>query len=181
MDNNTINANDAGGQNSPNNRGLIIGAVIIILIVLGATFYFSTRDSGGVQDQNGAAGGNDAVTEAEAINAKHSFFEAGTVGERAFGKHIIAGEVEVPTLCHLLNVETIIAESFPEQVRLVFTTNANKEQVCAQVVESRRFKVEFNAAKDAAISATWNGKPAKLNLAPAQSSELEAFDIFVKG
>lgn len=149
-------------------------AVAILLIIIGGTYYLSSREKIAELTQSpdkelpGAVLSEDAVR----INAKHSFRN---------GKHIVAGEVEVPTPCHSLSVETVIRESSPEQVTLVFNTKSDAD-VCAQVISSRRFKMEFNAEQNASIGATFNGKPAILNLIEAGPNEdLENFDIYLKG
>jgi len=159
---------------TPQTKILTGSLVAIVLLILGGTYYMSTKDKyEPSQDQSqtqnpGAVLPKNAVM----ITAKHSFKN---------GKHIIAGEVDVPTPCHSLSVETLIAESFPEQVTLVFKTTSEAE-VCAQVVSARRFKIEFNADEKATLSATWNGEQAILNLIPVGPNEdLETFDIYIKG
>lgn len=148
------------------------GAGIISLILIGGTLYFAQADNEPEnvieKDDEGEVLSADAVF----INAKHQFRD---------GEHIIAGEIEVPTQCHSLSVETVIRESFPEQVTLNFSSTSEAE-VCAQVMSPRRFKIDFSASENATINATWNGAEAVLNLIPAgEDEDLNNFDIFIKG
>lgn len=157
------------------NTKIFLGiSLAVLLLIIGGTYYFSSREKNSelVQTPDKDAPGNVLSEDVFRINAKHSFKN---------GKHIIAGEVEVPTPCHSLSVDTVIRESNPEQVTLVFSARSETD-VCAQVISSRRFKVEFNAGQNASINATFNGKEAVLNLIEAgQNENLEDFDIYLKG
>ncbi len=153
----------------------LLGALfVVVLIVVGGTYFLSSREKSDELTQlpDKEVPGTVLSEDAVRINAKHSFKS---------GKHIIAGEIEVPTPCHSLSVETLFRESNPEQVTLVFNTESDAD-VCAQVISSRRFKIEFNAEQNARIGATFNGKEAILNLIEAGPNEdLENFDIYLKG
>ena len=149
--------------------------VIVVLIVLGA-FYFWAPDSWKwwqkttTEKTNGDVLGT--VSPHERITAKHQFKN---------GTHIIAGETNLPTPCHILNTTARVAESFPEQVTIDFTSTSSGE-ICAQVITVNRFKIEFQASENAMIKATWNGQPVELNLIPSGATEdLTNFEIFIKG
>jgi hypothetical protein len=154
-----------------------LGAIFIaLLIIAGATYYFSRKDNtvstpstvGINQNPDGTVLGEDTIL----ITAKHSFSN---------GTHIIAGEVNVPTPCHSLDVTSSVSPGKPQQVQVLFKTT-DGGGVCAQVISVRRFKLVFNAEENATISATLNGKPATLNLIPASPGEdLNNFDIYIKG
>lgn len=149
-------------------------AIVATLLIIGGTYYLSSRDKNPeiVESPDKEVPGTVLSEDAFRINAKHSFKN---------GKHIVAGEIEVPTPCHSLSVDTLFRESNPEQVTLVFGTKSDAD-VCAQVISSRRFKIEFNANQNAIIRATFNGKEAILNLIEAGPNEnLEDFDIYLKG
>jgi trimethylamine:corrinoid methyltransferase-like protein len=106
------------------------------------------------------------------VDAKH-FFIAPT--------HTVAGEMLMPTQCDLLEWSTRIQESMPETVIIDFTV-INNSETCAQVVTPQRFKVSFDASKEAAIKATLNGRDIELNLVPAGPNEKpEDFELFIKG
>lgn len=146
--------------------------VIIVLIIAGLGWaWWASRDNS--SDPSDTASTTDQVAGlGQLITAKHQFVD---------GKHIVAGEVDLPTPCSLLETQVDVAKRLPEQVTINFTATSSAE-VCAQVITPTRFKVEFNASEDATIEATWNGAPANLNLVPVASGEsIENFEVFIKG
>jgi len=146
--------------------------VIIVLIIAGLGWaWWASRDNS--SDSSDTASTTDTVAGlGQLITAKHQFVA---------GKHVVAGEVDLPTPCSLLETQVEIAKRLPEQVTINFTATSSAE-VCAQVITPTRFKVEFSASEDAKIEATWNGAPASLNLVPVAAGEsIEDFEVFIKG
>ncbi len=108
----------------------------------------------------------------ETIDAKHYFID---------GVHTFVGEVVLPTPCDLLSVDTLVMESYPEQVRLDFTV-INNSEVCAQVLTKQRFKAEAKASGETKVSATFMRRNIPLNLIPAGEGETpDEFELFIKG
>lgn len=106
------------------------------------------------------------------IDAKHFFID---------GTHTIVGDIALPTPCDLLNWSYRIQESMPETVIIDFDI-INNETTCAQVVTAQRFKVSFDASKEAEIRATIEGRSVDLNLIPGGFDESpEDFELFIKG
>ncbi len=106
------------------------------------------------------------------VDAKHFFVD---------GVHTLVGQIEMPTPCDLLEGESIIKESMPEQVELAFTV-VNNSQMCAQVITPARFSVTAKASEQAAFFATFMGRKIELNLIPAAAGETpEEFELFIKG
>lgn len=106
------------------------------------------------------------------ITAKHQFKD---------GTHIIAGEFDLPTPCHLLITRAVMRESIPEQVVVEFKVTTQNERLCAQVVTPTRFKIVFDAAERVIITATINDDGAALNLLQAGVDEdLNDFDVRIK-
>lgn len=106
------------------------------------------------------------------ITAKH-YFEKGV--------HTLAGEIEMPTPCDLVEADARVMESFPEQIAIDFNV-INNAEVCVQQMTMQRFKVSANASQDATFSATFMGRPVELNLVPAGAGEKpEDFELFIKG
>ena len=142
--------------------------IIIILVALGIFFFLPKEDS--MPNENGAENGLPVYT--DIIDAKHQFVD---------GKHIVAGEINLPTPCHILEAEAIVRESFPEQV-LIDIKVSTQAEACAQVITPARFKVEFEASEDAVITAAVNDEPVVLNLVEVGPEEdLEDFELFIKG
>lgn len=157
-------------------RGKVISAIValLLLLIVGVTYYLSTRDGDEAEDLGFVIEDEGQVLQASdmTVTAKHAIED---------GRHIVAGEVEVPTPCHSIATDVTVQESSPEQVTIAFTATS-ADEACIQVISSRRFKVEFEAGNDAVIGATWNGQRINLNLIPAAPGEdLDDFDIFIKG
>jgi hypothetical protein len=97
------------------------------------------------------------------------------------GVHTIVGDLAMPTPCDLLTTESIVAESFPEQVTFAFDV-VNTTEVCAQVVTNQRFKIDAQASNQANLKATFMGQPVELNLVEAAVGETpDEFELFIKG
>ena len=151
----------------------IVGVILVIALGTWGYIKYSNRNTALPTENN-----QTDDTSSMRITAKHQFKPGVSVNS---GEHIIAGEIDLPTACYVLGTNAIVAESMPEQVTIAFTATTQGD-VCAQVITTERFKVNFTASKDAVIKATWNGKPAILNLIPAGANEdLDNFEIFIKG
>lgn len=107
------------------------------------------------------------------ITAKHQYKD---------GIHIIAGEIDMPTPCHILDWSVIGADDTPPPIYSIDFTLMSEAEVCAQVITPSRFKVEFEGQENAEIQATLNGDDVVLNLIEAGPDEdLEDFELFIKG
>lgn len=160
-------------MNTQNNlKTPIIVGILILFGIIGGTYYFSTQNKTTDLQPATSQVGEVLPSQTMRVTAKHSFLN---------GKHIIAGEVEVPNPCTSLSVVKSVTAGNPDAVMLAFVTT-DESEMCAQVMASRRFKVEFNATENATISATWNGDDIILNLIPVDEGEdLNTFDIYLKG
>jgi hypothetical protein len=153
-----------------------VGIIAVVLIAGGIIYWGTTSPS--LNPKNQKASVTDSLPSGQAspahetITAKHQYQNGG---------HIVAGEVNLPTPCHILTTDVKVAESFPEQVTIDFVSTTNAD-MCAQVVTPVRFKVDFKASEQAVIKATWNGQPVVLNLVSVSADEnLENFQIYMKG
>ena len=79
------------------------------------------------------------------------------------GTHTITGEVMKPTPCHELTYDVMVAESYPEQVTIAFTTMSSAE-MCAQVITAEPFTISLEVAEAASFVITVNGKVQMLSL-----------------
>ena len=95
--------------------------------------------------------------------------------------HTLAGEINLPTPCDLLQAQAVATESVPTEVTVAFTV-INNADMCAQVVTAQRFKVETSATSDVTFLATFMGRDIILNLIPAAEGETpDDFELFIKG
>lgn len=163
-----------------NRQTIIIFVVIFILVVIGM-FVLANMDknenpedaTSNTEEDISPTDDRDVVMpEQRKINAKHFHID---------GVHTFVGEVTLPTPCDLLEAQTVVMESDPEQVRIDFKT-INTAEMCAQVLTNQRFSAEATASKAANISATFNGEPIEINLIPAEPNETpEEFELYYKG
>ncbi len=149
-----------------------IGFIALIALAIIAWFFFSNRDVDAPvlppTDSGAVAGESERLV----ITAKHQYNE---------GTHIVAGEVNVPTPCHILSTNVSGAGVNATSAVVNFTVTTQGE-MCAQVITPARFKVEFSGQENMDIGATWNGEEAEFNFIPVDPGEdLTDFEIFIKG
>ncbi|OGZ05003.1 MAG: hypothetical protein A2845_01860 [Candidatus Lloydbacteria bacterium RIFCSPHIGHO2_01_FULL_49_22] len=112
------------------------------------------------------------LTSKTVVTAKHAYQN---------GKHIIAGEVPLPTPCHILDASAT-ASADKKQVLVTLVSSIKTGEVCAQMITPARFKVTVAARKDATMLATLNGQEITLNLIEASAGEdLDNFELYIKG
>ncbi len=152
-------------------------AGIILTVLIAGMFIFAYLKSNEIVNRAEVPTQNTSATKSPydvitRIDAKHFFID---------GIHTLVGEVQMPTPCDLLNWETRIAESYPEQVTIDFTI-INNTTNCASVVTTQRFHVVFSASEQATMQALLNGRRVELNLIPSAPGETpESFELFLKG
>ncbi|OGZ17394.1 MAG: hypothetical protein A2494_04205 [Candidatus Lloydbacteria bacterium RIFOXYC12_FULL_46_25] len=106
------------------------------------------------------------------VTAKHAYRN---------GAHIIAGEIPLPSPCHILE-STGSASADKTHVFVELAASVKTGEMCAQVITPARFKVSVKANKNATISGTLDGKEIVLNLIEAGPDEnLDNFDLYIKG
>jgi len=158
------------------NTEIIAGVVLLAIIAIGGIYFMRYRLDGTVPVDSSWENTpatepllEDAVT---IVTAKHAFKD---------GKHTIAGELNVPSPCHTLELAVAIDEAGLQAV-IDFTATVKTGEICTQVVTPARFKVQFDAQKEVVITARLNGSPITLSLIDALPGEdLENFELYIKG
>jgi len=97
--------------------GLVVLAAVIGVVLI-TTGDQQTEESADAVD--GVATSSESAFAPDLITAAHQYSEDE-------GVHIVAGEADVPTPCHILNHEVSIAESMPEQVSINFSSQVDDE------------------------------------------------------
>lgn len=93
------------------------------------------------------------------------------------GAHVYVGELELPTPCHSIEAESVVLESYPEQVQVILSTKEG-EGICAQVITPKKFKVAFQASKEASVNVSLNGGAVRFEVGEAPPSlNLEAMPL----
>lgn len=131
-----------------NNKTVII-SLLVLVAILGGLWWSLAKDKNQEQMPIGENGTTDT---SKSLTVDHYFNN---------GQHTIEGTITLPTPCHGLSHEVIMAQSFPEQVTINFTTKAN-DGICTQVLADKFFRVTFAANKDAIIKATLDGEALEL-------------------
>jgi hypothetical protein len=156
-------------------RDIILISVLLAAIVVGM-FVYTYLERTRVAQITPAS--DSSITQQEdrygltRIDAKHFYRN---------GVHTIVGELPMPTPCDLLEYESRVAESSPEQVTYAFTVR-NSTEGCAALVTMQRFSVSATASSAATLQATFMGKLIELNLVEAGEDESpEEFELFIKG
>jgi len=147
-------------NNNKKTTAIIIAIIVIILI--GAGFYFSSKKSGvqtTTEDQIPLKDGSSSSYKITSINARHQYKN---------GKHIYAGVIDLPTPCHSVSIEAV--SSGAGKYTLEFTTKTTDE-ICAQVITPRPFRVEFTAVKNIIVDATLDGEFVTFNVLEVKESE----------
>lgn len=112
------------------------------------------------------------VTPKTTVTAKHAYQN---------GAHIVAGEVPLPSLCHILDASGAVS-SDKKQVLLTLISTIKTGETCPDDITPARFKVSVKASRGAKISATLNGQEIILNLIEAGPDEnLDNFELYIKG
>ncbi len=142
---------------------------IIIAIALLATLFFFARPLTSLSpNQNQTAGAGNSDQKEILLKVLHQYKN---------GAHVYVGELELPTPCHTIEAESVVLESYPEQVKVVLSTKEGVG-ICTQVVTSRKFKVAFQASKEANVSISFNGESARFEIEEAPPTlNLEAMPL----
>ena len=112
------------------------------------------------------------ITQKTIVTAKHAYQK---------GKHTFAGEVPLPTPCHILE-QSIVASNDKKQIFITLISSIKTDEVCAQVITPARFKLVVDAKSDAKIITTFNGQVITLNMIEAGPDEnLDNFELYIKG
>jgi len=159
-------------------KSIVLIVVLFALIIVGMFIYANLKQSeleqmsDPIEDSQAADDTAGLYPEITRIDATHYFID---------GKHTLVGEMNFPTPCDLLEADSVVMESYPEQVAIDFTV-INNAETCAQVVTAQRFKVEAVASAEAKFSAKFMGRNVELNITPAPAGERpEDFEVFIKG
>lgn len=147
--------------------------VVIILAAMTSVAIYSNYKANNID--NGNTEREDAIEETYlrpevTINAKHQYKD---------GVHTYIGTFETPTPCHTYNAEVNLGEN---GYVIDITHEPSEDELCAQVLTERMFRVSFEADEETDAIATINGELVNLNVfeVPADQN-IDDFEIFTKG
>lgn len=162
---------------NPNRLNTPVVATVAVLVIVALAFFayliFRQSEERTVVDEAPESDTEDQTGMETRLIAKHEYSN---------GEHIVAGEFNLPTPCHLLTVEPHFINDDQRNVELQYSLFLEEGEVCAQVITPQKYRVTFSAPEDAGISASLNGVPAVLNLVDVPEGEdIETFDEYYKG
>lgn len=118
-------------------------ALIAAIIFIGLGYIFTKEKplDGNADDTN-----SEVVTDSEGGFSMTAEY----VGENSWEYKV---EGELPTPCHSADVDSLVAESFPEQVSVKVTlTEPDDAIVCVQVIREFEYEGEFSASEGASVN-----------------------------
>ena len=158
-----------------NKKKIAVGIAIIALILILGGFYYSYKTNKGNEetfnpDEESTRGIDSGAV--EVVDIRHQYKD---------GVHTYAGEINLATPCDSVEVTAVKDTTNLSNVTLQFTSTST-EEVCAQVITARRFKVSFEGGEDVNVRGMLNGRELRLNVFEVPSGEdLESFEVDVKG
>lgn len=164
-------------------KSTIVMALIVIVAVLFIVFVAFKKTT---VDTNDSATTSSSTTEwADAVAQSSTTPGIKTVvtAKHAYrnGVHIVAGEIPLPSPCHILE-STGSASASKDHVFIELASTIKTGETCPESITGARFKVSVPASKNATISATLNGREVILNLIEAGPNEnLDNFELYIKG
>jgi hypothetical protein len=131
-------------------------ALIALIVIIGAVVLLSQKRGADPEDIIGNETRTEQTITARVLNES--------------GSYTIAGEAQIPSPCHDLEVKADTTDK--DDVVINFDLIVpDEEEMCAQVVSSKEFRVTFRADEDADIRGIYTGSPVTLNLIPVESGE----------
>ncbi|HEY4479019.1 MAG TPA: hypothetical protein VI981_01515 [Candidatus Paceibacterota bacterium] len=163
---------DINVENNSGKKVIVIILCVIAVALIGWGFYYSNKVKNSEEVVTQEPPKEDGSELAVTVNTKHQYKN---------GVHTLAGQMDMPTPCHLLESKATKDTVQTSKFAIEFTST-EKGGGCIDVITPRPFKVSFEGPKDIELKATLNGKSIKLNLFEVKPNEdLDAFEINVKG
>ncbi|MEN9647276.1 MAG: hypothetical protein RLY57_80 [Candidatus Parcubacteria bacterium] len=142
---------------------------LVVLVALGAGLWYLISHSSSKEAAMVPAPGSDYYV--SLIQVKHQFKD---------GEHVYAGSIDLPNACYRL--DSHVEKVNDTSVVLNFETSKNTEEMCAQTVTSRNFRLTIDAPMNTSVKGMLNGKSVDLNVfeVPA-NQDIDLFEINIKG
>jgi len=147
-----------------------ISFVIVAMSILGGTAIYKNNQEPPTNVYTREDAIKDEITRPlETLNVKHQYRN---------GNHIFVGTLELPTPCHTYNTQVDTTESATE----IKIKTAPSDNMCAQVITEKIFKVSFDAEEDELAVFSINGELVNLNIFEIPNEEdINDIEVFIKG
>lgn len=141
---------------------------LVVLIALGSALWYLVNYSSKETVVTPAPGSDYYVS---TVQVKHQYKD---------GERVYAGSIDLPDACYQLDshIETVT----DNLAVLYFNTSRNTEEMCAQTVTSRNFRLTLGTPMNTSVRGMLNGKSVDLNIfeVPA-NQDIDLFEINIKG
>jgi hypothetical protein len=152
-----------------NNKTFVSAAILAIIFLIGAFAYNKNQTKIQVQNERENAIQQEVQRPTETLNVKY---------QRKGDRNVYVGSVFLPTPCHSL---TVAVGTQTEVNEIIITTKASQE-ICAQVITERTFKVETDFKPEDNFVATLNGEVVNFNILEIPANQdIDDIEIFIKG
>jgi hypothetical protein len=154
-------------MDEPKKIGNIILTIVVLLALGFGIYYLVSRNDSNIVEQP-AAGSDYYVS---VVQVKHQYKD---------GEHTYAGAIDLPNACD--NLDSDIEKTGDASATINLSTTMNTEEMCAQAVTSRNFRVQVDGPMSFTVKGMLNGKPVELNIfeVPA-NQDIDLFEINIKG
>ena len=126
---------------------LIAIAIVLVGVFLWNDFLPQPNNSDTNDNQTDINDTNNDITNKEITVTR---FKEGSI-------YTYRGVLSLPTPCHSIKTETLVAESYPEQVTIKLDTMSDGEP-CAEVISDKKFFAQFTASPEHTLSIILNGE-----------------------
>lgn len=142
---------------------ILLGAAFVVLVLILGYMFFVAPASAPVVDDTTPRQTEDELAPpyVQQDSLTHTFED---------GVHTIAGVVVLPTPCHRIVTDTVVAESFPEQVTITIAVPQD-EGVCTQVIDERSFSVDVEVSRNATFTIRTGDRTLSAPALPAETEE----------
>lgn len=140
-----------------------VGVAGVLLVAVLAYLFFAAPAAAPVVDEtpNVGTAPDLAPPYIQANSLTHEFED---------GVHTISGVVVLPTRCHRIVTDTVIAESFPEQVTITISVPED-DGVCVQAIDERVFTTDVEVSRGASVVLRTQSQTLAVPQLPAEESE----------
>lgn len=145
--------------------------LLIILFLVSAIYYNKNKASQDIDPRQNAIS-EEMQRSDTTINVKHQYKD---------GTHVYVGQVELPTPCHSYNVSGIQREEDLVEIAIEIS-DPSTDDVCAQVIVQKTFRVSFQGSEDIGVIASINGEIVNLNeFEVSPDKDIDDYQILIKG
>lgn len=141
---------------------------IIVLLLLGWGLYYLVTHNKNDVVVTPPAGSDYYVS---VVQLKHQYKD---------GEHVYAGTLDLPNACYTLNSRAEVGDATHTLITL--DTLMNTEEMCAQVITSRDFRISVEGGDEMNVEGVLNDMAIEFNIFEVpENQDIDNFEINIKG